>query len=65
MNITFCWRCAISDLIAAPTFEVRDLLWRIAVTVLLLLILAGPAAEMLKRSSRSSGSSAAPMVQGF
>ena len=54
-----------SDLIVTPASELRDLLWRIVVTVMLLLILAGPGAKVLRQLSRSSDSSTASVVQGF
>jgi hypothetical protein len=56
---------AVSDLIVPPAFELRDLLWRILVTIMLLLILAGPGARVLSRLARSSDSAIAPVVQGF
>jgi hypothetical protein len=56
---------AVSDLIVPPAFELRDLLWRILVTIMLLLILAGPGARVLSRLARSSDSAIAPVVHGF
>jgi hypothetical protein len=40
-----------ADSASLHTFDVRDLLWRIVVTVLLLLILAGPGARSLRREA--------------
>lgn len=54
-----------SDLLVPPAFELRDLLWRILVTIVLLLILAGPDARVLSQLARSSDSAIAPVVQGF
>ena len=56
---------AVSDLLVPPAFELRDLLWRILVTIVLLLILAGPDARVLSQVARSSDSAIAPVVQGF
>jgi hypothetical protein len=56
---------AVSDLLVPPAFELRDLLWRILVTIMLLLILAGPGARVLSQLARSSDSAIAPVVQGF
>jgi hypothetical protein len=56
---------AVSDLLVLPAFELRDLLWRILVTIMLLLILAGPGARVLSQLARSSDSAIAPVVQGF
>ena len=49
------------DLARLSELDVYGLLWRILVTVLLLLILAGPGARMLRRLSRSPASPTAPV----
>ncbi len=56
---------AVSDLLVPPVFELRDLLWRILVTIVLLLILAGPDARVLSQLARSSDSAIASVVQRF
>ena len=43
------WRSSVmSDLGTPSAFDLRGLVWRIVLTVLLLLVLAGPGAEMLR-----------------
>jgi hypothetical protein len=43
-------------------FDPCDLLWRIAVTILLLLILAGPSAKALRRLTMSPASPTVPVT---
>jgi hypothetical protein len=56
---------AVSGLLVPPVSKLCDLLWRILVTVMLLLILAGPGARILSQLTVSSDPVIAPMVQGF
>jgi len=52
-----------SDLVVSRGLDARDLLWRILVTVLLLLILAGPGAKVLSRSAAPPVSVGAPVLR--
>ncbi len=52
-----------SDLVVSRGLDVRDLLWRILVTVLLLLILAGPGAKVLSRSAAPPVPAGAPVLR--
>lgn len=52
-----------SDLVVFRGLDARDLLWRILVTVLLLLILAGPGARVLSRAAAPPVSASAPVVR--